>query len=737
MSARKKLTSTFSVDKNVEDVEYSDTLSSSYLDYSVSTIVDRAVPDLRDGLKPVQRRVLYDMYDLGFTHDKQYRKTARVSGDVIGRFHAHGQAGVETAIVTMAQPFKKPVTFIDGQGNWGSIEGDNPAAARYTECRLTEFSEDAFLDLLGSDTVDFQPNYDNTLTEPCCLPAKVPCVLLTGAEGIAVGMRTCIPTFNLSEAADANMYVLKHPKALVEKILELMPAPDFASGGVVCNASDMKSLYETGEGKVRIRGKVEFEPGKGKQRDRLVVTEVPYTMVGLSMISFMQSVVDLIESKQLPEVTDVIDQTGESPRIVLELAKGADPEYIKNVLFAKTKLEDSMSCNFLVVSNGRPETLGVAELLRRFSEFQKETYKRKYKHDLGKLESRKLVLEAYLTCSKNVKDVVSIVTSSRSVSEARQKLYEKYKFTEDQANAVLALRISRLVALEVEKVSKELSQVEKGSKECKDVLSDRKKLVRRICSDVSALKKKHAYTRRTQVADVPVAHVENREAPEQELFVLVDRFSYAHCIDSSTYERNKEAVEKDFKFCVPSTDRRSVLFMASNGMMYRVKCSRIPLGGLRHKGVPLESLTSGKYVSKDCAVVSVLPEDSGSVVAVAKSGKCKKLEPSELEGRRTETLYFALAEGDEVIFCSEPSKSCLTAVTSTNRLLTVKCSDVPAKRRGSKGVALVKFRSNSDFVKMVLETDLEKEASPLGWFGVKVTAKEAEKLATNHNSSEA
>lgn len=708
----------FSEDKSIVEVDYEDILPSSYLDYSVSVIVDRAVPDLLDGLKPVQRRILYSMYESKFLHDRPYVKTAKVSGNVCGEYHPHGDSGVNTAIATMTQAFKKPVPFIDGQGNWGSVEGDSPAAARYTECRLTEFSEEVMLGLLDENAVDFQPNYDNTLKEPTVLPSKVPAVLITGAEGIAVGMRTNIPTFNLKEVIDANVYVLTHSKFSVDDILKLMPSPDFASGGVVCNPSDMRSLYLTGEGKVRIRGKVSFVPAESsKGRDKLVVEEVPYTMVGSSMISFMQNVVDLIESGYLPDVVDVVDQTTDKVRIVLELSKSADVEYVKSVLFARTKLEDAFSCNFLVVDNGVPSTLGLCELLKRFCEFQKSLYRRKYKFELDKNAKRKAVLEAYQTCCNDVDNVARIVKSSRTVSEARQKLYEVYKFTEDQANAVLSLKIQRLVGMEEGKVSKELKQVSNAIDECESVLSDEKKLVRRVVSDLKRISKKYGYERRTDVANVPVASVSRKKKKEKEVCVLVDRFAYVHSIDSSICERNRKAVENDFSFNVTCSTSDKVRFFCSDGTVFSVKASSIPQQPLRGKGTTLDSLTSGKFNSSENSVIFASSEFD-RVVCVTAKGKCKQIRKEDFATSRTASTYYPV-ENDEVVFCSEADKQYAEVRTSEGRCLKIDVESVPCRRRSSKGVPCVRFKDKSlGKVVDVTLTGNSENVQALGWYGL-------------------
>lgn len=726
MSTQKKLTSMFSEDKNIEEADYTDILPSSYLDYSVSVIVDRAVPDLFDGLKPVQRRILYSMYESGFLHNKPYVKTSKVSGNVAGNYHAHGTSGIETAIVTMTQQFKKPVPFIDGQGNWGSVEGDSPAAARYTECRLTEFSEDVMLDLLRDDTVDFKPNYDNTRKEPTVLPVKVPAVLVTGAEGIAVGMRTNIPTFNLSEVVDACVYVMTHKRVSVERILEIMPAPDFASGGVVCNPSDMKSLYETGTGKVRVRANVELDKS-ASGRTKLVVTEVPYTMVGASIVSFMEDVVSLAEHGDLPGVVDVIDQTADTPRLVIELAKGSDVDYVLNALYCKTKLEDSMSCNFLVVEDGVPKTVSVLYVLRRFSDFARKTYRRKYEHSLHSCEFKKSVLQAYITCAEDADRVVQIIKNSKSVSEAKRNIRNAYGFTDEQAEAVLSLKLSKLVKLESSKVRKELDSVSLELEKLRAVLSSDELLVKKIVSELKSIKKKYGYSRKTRIADVPKASMPCAIKPERKVYVLVDRFMYVRCEDPSSYERISNRSNAEFRFAVPVSGRKKVVFMCDDGVAYSVKVDSIPTG-TKGKGVPLESLTSGKFSFKNSDVVSVVPEGTEDVLCLSKLGKGMTVRGSELSSSRRRFTYMSLHDGDSVVHCVPQHSKYVVVKSNSHRYIKVKSDSVPAKKRGSKGVVVMKFRSNNDFVADVLETDNSKNVQSVGGLGVQLSQEEAENL---------
>lgn len=694
--------------EHVQDVDYCDVMSSSYVDYAMSTIVDRAIPDVRDGLKPVQRRVLYDMYDLGATHDKPYKKTARIVGDTIGRFHPHGDSGVETAIETMAQEFKKPVPLVDGQGNWGSVEGDGAAASRYTECKLTEFSEQALLNFLGSDTVDFQPNYDNTLKEPTVLPAIVPTVLVTGNEGIAVGMRTSIPTFNLSEVVDVNEYVLTHQNVSVDKLLEIMPGPDFVSGGVVCNTKDMRKLYETGQGSLRVRGKVTFWKGKSKEKDKLVVEEIPYSMIGTSLISFMQDVVSLMESGELSGVVDVVNKSGEFARVELVLSRNADCEQIRNTLFAKTKLESVVPVNFLVISNGTPCTVSMVDLLSSYCEFQKQTYRRKFQFELDKITERRDVLLAYVTCCKNIQEVVSIAQNSKSVSEAKEKLTIKYGFSDIQSSAVLSLRIQRLVGMELEKVQSELSDVESRMYKCESVLQSDKKLVRSIVSDIRKVKSKFGYNRRTKLTDVEVASCVKKERKDVLLLFLCDRFSYAHCVDEQTYGRNRDTIQKEFPTVCRTSSLSKVYVFDSQGNLNRVKVSDVPTGQLRAKGITLDVITGNKFDSKSSSVV--LAVDEGyvqsvpvfDVLVVTKGGMCKRVARDQLVSTRKCSQYVTLSGSDEVVYVGVCNFESFEVTTSDGRTKVVKTVDVPVKPRSSKGVRIVSFKSPSTTITTVV-----------------------------------
>ena len=687
-------------DNNTTEYEYSDFLESSYLDYSMSVITDRAVPDLRDGLKPVQRRILYAMYKENNFHNKPYKKTAKISGITSGNYHPHGNVGIEDAIVTMAQPFKKPVTLIDGQGNFGSVEGDGAAAARYTEIRLSEFTEECMTSLLEDNVVKYIPNYDNTLMQPSVLASLIPSVLITGADGIAVGMSCNIPTFNLSEIIDANIYVLTHKRVTLNKLLDIIPGPDFPTGGIVCNKPELENIYKTGKGSLRLRGKVSFHRGRSKEHDKLIVEEIPYTMVGKSMITFMQKIVSLIESGDLVGIADVIDETKESARIVIELYKSADVDYIKQVLFSKTKLEDTMPVNMLVLDNGIPRTLGILDVLNKYTEFQKELYTNKIKNDINDLNNKLEILNAYIICCNDIDNVVKIIKSSKTTKDAEKKLLDTYNMTDTQVDAILAMRLSKLVSMEVDKISKDINFVKKELDSLTKVLNDEKLLVKKIVTELNKFKEKYGYERKTLVEDIEKCAAPVKKEQEQKLAVLINQFNYIHSIPYSTYVKNIDSINTSFVHNLPVTNLDTLYLFDDKGIIYKIPVKDIPLRNLRDEGIPVDNLTSGKFSTQNDILLKVLPEkEVDNLLIITKSGRSKQLDKLELDGSRRYFTYIPLQDNDKVfkLYTSDkPDK--LTIGTNSGKKVTFKCKDIPFKPRTHKGVTVLKLVSGKEYI---------------------------------------
>ena len=452
--------------------DYAEVMQKSYIDYAMSVIVSRALPDVRDGLKPVQRRTLYDMYELGIRYDRPYRKCARIVGDTMGKYHPHGDSSIYDALVVMAQDFKKGQALVDGHGNFGSIEGDGAAAMRYTEARLEKITQEVYLADLDKNVIDFVPNFDETEKEPQVLPVRIPNLLVNGAEGIAVGMATSIPPHNLGEVVDAVKAYMKNENITTKGLMRYLKGPDFPTGGIVVNQDELLKIYETGSGKIRIRGRVEVEQGKnGKQN--LVITEIPYTMIGANIGKFLNDVAALVETKKTTDIMDISNQSSkEGIRIVLELRRGADVENLKNLLYKKTKLEDTFGVNMLAVAQCRPETLGLKEIIEHHVDFQFELCTRKYQTLLAKEVERKEVQEGLIKACDVIDLIIEILRGSKNQVQVKECLVSgttkgiKFKsktsetmakmlnFTERQATAILEMRLYKLIGLEVEALLK-------------------------------------------------------------------------------------------------------------------------------------------------------------------------------------------------------------------------------------------------------------------------------------------
>ena len=542
------------LEEKIIDVEYSDVMRKSYIDYSMSVITSRALPDVRDGLKPVQRRILYDMAELGVTSDKPYRKVARIVGDTMGKYHPHGDFSIGEAIVVMAQDWKKMAPMVDGHGNFGSIEGDEAAASRYIECRMTDYSENVLLADLRENTVDFMPNYDEQEKEPVILPCKLPNLLINGSEGIAVGMATNIPTHNVGETIDAAIYYLDHPDATSEELMQFIPGPDFPTGGIIANKDALKTIYETGTGKIRVRGKVSIESEKGK--DRIVVSEIPYTMIGDGIGKFLQSVADLVENKTLADITDISNQSSkEGIRIVFDLKKGADAQNIINILYKKTKLEDTYGYNLLAISNGRPETMSLSAVYADYADFQYEIYSRKFQNLLRKAARRKEIDEGLITAIDVIDAVVEVIRGSKTVAQARtclmtgdtsgiifktgksMKQAQKFCFTELQTDAIMELRLQRLVGLELDVLTEDYRKITRNMARYEKLLDSNAEMTKEIKKGLLELKEKYNRPRRTEIIEAGEIVIEEKPEEILPVVVLADRFHYIRAIDLRSMRR--------------------------------------------------------------------------------------------------------------------------------------------------------------------------------------------------------
>ncbi|SEP65999.1 DNA gyrase subunit A [Lachnospiraceae bacterium RM5] len=649
--------------------EYSEVMQKSYIDYSMSVICQRAVPDVRDGLKPVQRRVLYAMNELGLNYDKPHRKSARIVGDTMGKYHPHGDSSIYDALVVLEQDFKKGMALVDGHGNFGSIEGDTPAAMRYTEAKLKKFTQDVYLADLNKDVVDFVPNFDETEKEPEVLPVRVPNLLVNGAEGIAVGMTTSIPTHNLSEVIDAEIAYLDNNDISTEELMKYIKGPDFPTGGIVINKSELLDIYKTGQGKIKVRGKLEFEKGKIRERDRLVITEIPYTMIGANIAKFMADIVSLVEKKVLTDVVDISNATSkEGIRIVLELKKGADIEKISNILYKKTRLEDTFGVNMLAIANGKPEILGLKDIIAHSIDFQYDIQTRKYNTLLEKEREQKEIKEGLIRACDIIDIIIDILRGSKTVKDAKRCLMtgditgitfknpesELYatnlNFTEKQAQAILDLRLSKLIGLEILALRKEYDDINARIADYEDLLENRKSMIRLIKKELTAIKKEYGVERRTVIEDGKEAVVEEIKFVEQEVVLLMDRFGYAKTIDPSLYERNKEAADNENKYVFKTMNTDKLAIFTDKGTLHQIKLADVPFVRFRDKGTPIDNL--GNYDSKDENVIFVTTSDEMKdrrLLFVTKNGMIKIVDANEFDVIKKTVMASKLADDDEVV----------------------------------------------------------------------------------------
>ena len=709
--------------------EYSDIMQKSYIDYSMSVITARAVPDVRDGLKPVQRRVLYAMDQLGLNYDKPHRKSARIVGDAMGKYHPHGDSSIYETLVVMEQDFKKGMALVDGHGNFGSIEGDGAAAMRYTEARLKKFTQDVYLKDLDKDVVDFVPNFDETEKEPSVLPVRVPNVLINGAEGIAVGMTTSIPTHNLVEVINAVEAYMDKESIITEELMEYLPGPDFPTGGIVINKSDLRDIYETGAGKVKIRGKVVFEPGKKKtDKDKLVITEIPYTMIGAGISKFISDVIDLVETKKTQDIVDVSNESSkEGIRIVLELRKNADVKKLENLLYKKTKLEDTFGVNMLTIANGRPEVLSLKEIIRYNVEFQYEINTRKYTTLLKKEYANKEVKEGLIKACNIIDLIIEILRGSTSLKQAKACLTSgdiegikfkseqskrdasKLHFTEKQATAILELKLYRLIGLEIEALEKEYEETLARIAEYEEILGNKKAMKKTIKKDLERIKKEYGMPRLTVIEDAEAAVYEEPKFVEQEVVFIMDRVGYAKTIDIATFERNRDAVYSENKYVFNCMNTEKICIFTDNGNLHQIKVLNVPFTKFRDKGTPIDNL--GNYSSAGEEIIYLCPS-------------------SQLEGRKylfvTEKGMVKLVEGSE--FVASKKTIAATKLVDNDKVSSIIITDarsMPSEENPEETVivsnqTIVLQSANGYFIKFPLAEIPEKKKAAAGVRGMKL-----------------
>ena len=687
-------------------IKYSEVMQKSFIDYAMSVIVARALPDIRDGLKPVQRRVLYDMHELGIRYDRPYRKSARIVGDTMGKYHPHGDSSIYEALVVMSQDFKKGLPLVDGHGNFGNIEGDGAAAMRYTEARLEQVTQEAFLSDLDKDVVDFVPNFDETEKEPGVLPVKFPNLLVNGSEGIAVGMATSIPPHNLAEVIDATKAYMKNEAITTKELMRYIQGPDFPTGGIVTNKDDLLSIYETGTGKIKVRGKVDVEKGKGGKVN-VVISEIPYPMIGANISKFLMDVAALAENKKTQDISDISNQSSkEGIRIVIELRKDADVENFINMLYKKTRLEDTFGVNMLAIADGRPETLGIKGIIKASVDFQYETATRKYENLLARENSKREIQEGLIKACNVIDLIIEILRGSKDRAMAKACLVEgkvdgiKFKsresrimaqqlqFSDNQANAILEMRLYKLIGLELEALIREHEETLANIYRYEDILARRDSMAQVIMNELDDIRKKFGRKRRTVIDNCGEAVFEEKKLEEMDVVFLMDRFGYAKTIDLTAYDRNREAADAENKFVFQCKNTGRICLFTNNGQLYTVKVQDLPFGKFRDKGIPIDNVSNFNSSQEELLLVTSQSElNLYRVIFTTRMGMIKVVDGGEFDVAKRTVAATKLQEGDEVVsvIMMKEQKNVILQ-SKDGYFLRFGVDEIPEKKKAAIGV---------------------------------------------------
>lgn len=725
-------------DSRIIKTEYSEEMQKSFIDYAMSVIIARALPDVRDGLKPVQRRTLYDMHELGIRYDRPYRKSARIVGDTMGKYHPHGDSSIYEALVVMSQDFKKGMPLIDGHGNFGNIEGDGAAAMRYTEARLQKVTQEAFLADLDKDVVDFVPNFDETEKEPSVLPVKIPNLLVNGSEGIAVGMATSIPPHNLGEVIDAVKAYMLNNEITTKELMRYLKGPDFPTGGIVINKDELEDIYETGTGKIKLRGKVEFQKGKAGKTN-VVITEIPYTMIGANIAKFLSDVAALSETKKTQDIVDISNQSSkEGIRIVIELRKDADPENFVNMLYKKTRLEDTFGVNMLAIANGRPETMGLKQIIKANVDFQFEVATRKYTNLLAKEQERKEIQEGLIKACNVIDLVIEILRGSKDRAMAKACLVEgkvdgiKFKskesrimaaqlmFTEKQANAILEMRLYKLIGLELEALINEHEETMANIYRYEDILDRRDSMAQVIMNELDGFKKEYSHPRKTVIENGQEAVYKEKELEEMDVIFLMDRFGYAKTVDVSTYERNKEAADAENKYIFTCKNTGRLCLFTTTGQMHTIKVLDLPYGKFRDKGTPIDNVSNYSQKTEEIVYITSQKElNLCQVIFATAQSMLKVVDGGEFDVTKRTVAATKLAEGDSVVSVTAlTDQRNIVLQTKAGFFLRFAVDEIPEKKKGAIGVRGMKLGDgdqveNVYYTKNAVETTIEYKGKEL------------------------
>ena len=711
-------------EENMIQLDFSEEMKTSYRDYAMSVIVSRALPDVRDGLKPVQRRILYAMKELGLSPDKPHRKSARIVGDTMGKYHPHGDSSIYDALVHMTEEYSLNAPLVDGHGNFGSIDGDGAAAMRYTEARLSSAAM-TMLDNLDKGLVEFLPNFDNSEKEPAVLPAQLPNLLINGTTGIAVGMATNIPPHNPVEVIDAVIAYMDRPGISINKLMDYIPAPDFPTGGIIINASDMYDIYEKGEGKIRLRARTEIEKGEAG-RTNIVITEIPYTISGNKM-KLVENLASLAKEKVFDEIYDVRDESSkEGIRIVIEVKKGRDIENLLNGLYKKSQMEDTYGVNLLAIrpseeGNGQPKVFNLKSMIEEFVLFQEDLYTKEYQFLLKKAKKRLEIVEGLMKATDVIDLIIEILRGSSSVKQAKTCLIEgvtegiRFKsaasekeaktlnFTENQADAILAMQLSKLIGLEILKLHEENETLLANIAEYEKVLSDVKELYKVIKGRLREFKKQLNTPRRTTLTDTTTkAYVE--KVVIEDLYICIDRFGYTKAIDAAAFGRANEETKSEFTSIIKIKNTDKLCIFTDKGNMHQVKVEKIPRCKMKDKGTLIHSLCKMDNEEEGLLYTSFEDLFESVLMFTTKSGYIKLVSGVEFETGRQMIAATKLDDGDAVVGIAMLTAADVLTGTKKVILLTDQglslgfpVGEVSEFKKTSRGVKAISLEKN-DFL---------------------------------------
>lgn len=691
--------------------DINDEMEKSYIDYAMSVIVGRALPDVRDGLKPVHRRILYAMNELGLSPDKPHRKSARIVGDVLGKYHPHGDSSVYDAMVRMAQDFSIRCMLVDGHGNFGSVDGDSAAAMRYTEARMTPFAVEMLRDI-DKETIDYDLNFDETLDEPKVLPARYPNLLVNGSNGIAVGMATSIPPHNLGEVIDATIKLIDDEDADIEDLIKIVKGPDFPTGAMILGKNDAKAAYRTGQGKVIVRSKAEIEvTSKGKQQ--IVITEIPFQVNKARVI---EKIADLVREKKMEYISDLRDESDrDGMRIVIELKRDANPQITLNRLFKHTQLQDNYSIIMLAIVNGEPKLMNLYQILEQYLLHQKNVVTRRTQYDLRKAEERAHILEGLKIALDNIDEVIALIKKSPNSMEAKIRLSERFGFSDKQAQAILDMRLQRLTGLEREKIEQEFDALMKEIQWFKEILADEKVLMGLIRKELLEIKNKYADKRRTEILPDADEIVEEDLIQEEKVAITLTHLGYIKRISSDTYKLQKRGgrgitgvTTRDNDFIsqlITTSTHDYLMFFTNTGRVYRIKSYEIPEAQRTAKGTPLVNFLHLTQRERITAVIPIKEFVADKfLIAVTKMGTIKKTELSQFDtSRKAGLIAISLKDGDELIGIKQTSgTSNVIIVTKMGKCICFSEEDVRSMGRNAGGVRAITLEKGDEVVAMEL-----------------------------------